>query len=268
VGQGWCGHKSFRPANQKRELCLNLNRSEKSYRKARPCFCDLTGRVGERENSIMSLLSSVLRSLAALGVVAAIGSYSAQAVPILPGQTLPVVGEADPTGGTIISNSGSALNSAFSGGTGVTAFSGTLISKVIKNDPSNILGGLTFTYQLTNAAGSQTALSRLTTDDFTGFLTDVSFQTPAGGTAPASVDRNTAAVMGWTYSAAAIGQVAPGSSSAVMVVQTNAQAFNNVTGNVLAGAGTTAATYGAAVPEPVSLALLAMGGMFVRRRRA
>ena len=82
-------------------------------------------------------------------------TLSAHAAPITAGQTISAPGEADPTGGTIISNSGNPLVSPFTGGSGPFAISGTLISKVIQNDPSNTLGGLTFTFQLTNDAGSQ-----------------------------------------------------------------------------------------------------------------
>jgi hypothetical protein len=164
----------------------------------------------------------------------------------------------------VVANSGAV---SFSGGGGPTAFSGTLTSKVLSGDPSNPLGGLTFEFQLTNSANSQVALSRITTDDFTGFLTDVSFQTPAAGTAPTSVDRNTAAVMGWTYSVVGSGQVNPGASSAVMVVQTNAPSFKSITANILGGTGATAASFGPA-PEPTSLGLLVLGALALRRRRA
>ena len=51
-----------------------------------------------------------------------------------------------------------------------------------------------------------------------------------------------------------------------MVVQTNAQSFNNITANILGGAGATAASFGP-VPEPGSVALLSIGALLVRRRR-
>jgi hypothetical protein len=209
-------------------------------------------------------MSRLLKAVAAIAIFAFVTGFTAHAAPLTAGQTFAAPGEADPTGGTVIANSGAV---AFSGSPGPTAFSGTLTSKVIQNDPSNPLGGLTFTFQLTNSNTSLSSLSRLTTDDFTGFLTDVSYQTPAAGTAPTSVDRNTAAVVGWTYAIIGNGQVNPGSSSALMVVQTNAQGFGNVTANILGGTGATAASFGP-VPEPASIAFLSLGGLVLRRRRA
>ena len=73
-----------------------------------------------------------------------------------PGRSAPsanqlAVGETDPTGGTVLSS----LSAPFVAGT----YSGTLISQVISGDPSNPLGGLTFTYLLTNNLGMPTRWS-------------------------------------------------------------------------------------------------------------
>src|SRR5437016_4393426 len=100
-------------------------------------------------------------------------SYGA---PILPGQTIsPVPAEPDPTGGVVQAGTGVAV--AFASPSGPGSFSGTLTTKVIAGDPSNALGGLTFTYRITNDANSLSAIERMTNVNFTGYLTDVSCQT-------------------------------------------------------------------------------------------
>src|SRR5690242_235171 len=104
------------------------------------------------------------------------------AAPILPGQTILAPAEADPTGGVVQAGTGIAVPFASPAGPG--QFSGTLTTTVISGDPSNALGGLTFTYRLTNDAVSLAALERMTNLDFTGFLTDVSYQIPAVGVVP------------------------------------------------------------------------------------
>ena len=110
-------------------------------------------------------------------------------------------------------------------------------------------------------------LTTLATDDFTGFQTDVSFQTPAAGTTPTTVDRNAASVVNWKYNIIGNGQINPGTSGAVMVVQTDAHAFTSITANIQGGVGATASSFGP-VPEPTSLAFLSVGALLLRRRRA
>src|SRR5438552_12646260 len=147
------------------------------------------------------------------------------AAPILPGQTIsPVPAEPDPTGGVV--QAGTGVPVAFASPSGPGSFSGSLTTKVIAGDPSNALGGLTFTYRLTNDASSLAALERMTNLDFTGILTDVSYQIPAAGVAPTSVDRDASgSTIGWSFSNLGLGAINPGSASAVMVIQTNAPAF-------------------------------------------
>src|SRR3954469_19121568 len=99
------------------------------------------------------------------------------AAPIVAGQTIAVPPEADPTGGVVQAGTGIAVPFASPPGPG--SFSGTLTTTVISGDPSNALGGLTFTYRITNNGRSLSAIERMTNLNFTGFLTDVSFQTPA-----------------------------------------------------------------------------------------
>jgi hypothetical protein len=190
------------------------------------------------------------------------------AAPILAGQTIPTPAEPDPTGGVVQAGTGVAVPFVSPAGPG--QFSGTLTTTVIAGDPSNALGGLTFTYRLTNDAVSLAALERMTNLNFTGFLTDVSFQIPAAGVIPTSVDRDASgSTMGWSFSNLGAGVINPGAASALLVIQTNAPAFTQVNANVIDGAIAVASSFGP-VPEPATFALLGVSlisiGVFSQRR--
>ena len=66
--------------------------------------------------------------------------------------------------------------------------------------------------------------------NFSGWSTDVSYQTPTAGVIPTEVDRSfgPGAVMGWNFSptAGGLGAIAPGLTSATLVVQTNAPSYD------------------------------------------
>jgi hypothetical protein len=132
---------------------------------------------------------------------------------------------------------------------------------VIAGDPSNALGGLTFTYRITDDAVSLSQIERMTNLDFTGFLTDVSFQTPAAGVVPTSVDRDgSGSTIGWSFSPLGAGVIPIGGSSALVVIQTNAPFFVPINANIIDGSVAIAPSFGpSAVPEPASLALLCLG---------
>ena len=142
--------------------------------------------------------------LAAFGFVIGIG-ISAQAAPLAPGGFILTPPEPDPIGGTIVGDTG--VNS-FSGG-GPQGFSGTLRTQVIQGDASNPFGGLTFTFLLTNDATSHTSLERMTDIDFTGFLTDVSYQAPPTGVPSTTTDRSASSgSIGWSFSPSGLGVIA------------------------------------------------------------
>ena len=192
------------------------------------------------------------------------------AAPLLPNQTIAAPGELDPTGGVVQAGTGVAVPFASPAGPG--SFSGTLTSTVIAGDPSNALGGLTFTYRITNDANSLSAIERMTNLNFTGFLTDVSFQTPAAGVVPTTVDRDASgSTVGWSWSALGAGVIPAGGASRLVVIQTNAPAFTQVNANVIDGSIAVVSSFGPAIPEPASLALLSIGmltvGVFRRGRR-
>ena len=188
----------------------------------------------------------------------------AQAGPLGIGGTLfPVPGEPDPTGGASVCGP---VTFPYATAT----FSGTLTSNVLSGDPSNPFGpaGLTFTYLLHNNAASVNVNARLTVTDWTGFLTDASFQAPTVGVRPTYVDRLTPDVVGFSFLSAPIGfgPITPGANSALLVIQTNATTCVPTIANVIDGAVATVNTYGPA-PEPCTIALLGLGGLALIRRR-
>lgn len=200
------------------------------------------------------------------GIAVLVCSVVLRAAVIVPGSVLlPAASEPDPVGGTIIATL--AVPFAAPG-----AFSGTLFSDVISGDASNPLGGLTFVYRVTNdGVAGPNSIGRLTVADFTGFATDASYN-PTAGVAPSSIDRIISGdVIGFNFQPTPIdplaGFLVPGSSSARLVVQTNAPLFVPGTAYVIDGGITSAATFAPAVPEPGMLALAGVVPMLALRRR-
>lgn len=203
--------------------------------------------------------------VAGLAAVLGVGalSQSSEAALLAPGTTqFPAVAEPDPVGGTVIQT----LTSPFSSST----FSGSLTSRVISGDATNVLGGLTFVYEISSSPNSLTDINRLTLTDFSGFLTDVSYQVPTSGLPPTLADRGILAGMevGFSFHATpGPGSLTPGLTSALLVVQTNAPVWVRSPANVINGSVATPDALGPAIPEPGSLALLGAAGLLVLRRR-
>jgi hypothetical protein len=217
----------------------------------------------------MTMLSRKFSFVCISAIAALLTATRLQAAILSPGATLfPVPPELDPSGGTVIASITTPITSG--------AFSGTLTSEVIQGDTSNLLGGLTFTYVLTNDATSIDSLDRITVSSFAGFSADASYQA-TGGTAPTLVTRAVSGdVVGFNFIAGiGPGALAPGATSAKLVVQTDATTYARVSASVIDSTVATTdsfapASSGGSIPEPATLSLAAAGAMalLIRRRRA
>jgi len=199
-----------------------------------------------------------LMALAALAVGSLVASQ-AHALPLPAGSVLiPAAAEAEPVGGAILASTATGFIVA-------GAFSGTLYSDVIAGDTSNPLGGLTFVYRVdNNGLSGPNSIGRMSIASMLGFAIDASYN-PSAGVAPASIDRNPSGdVIGFNFVPTPIdplaGFLAPGSSSARLIVQTNAPAYTSAVASLIDGGVITVPTFGPAVPEPSSI-MLGLGGL-------
>lgn len=198
-----------------------------------------------------------------------VASLSAQAATLSPGTALfgPST-EGDPVGGTVVASHTGAF--AVPG-----AFSGSLKTDVISGDTTNTLGGLTFIYTLTNDGGAgPNSIGRMSLAGMAGFAMDGSYQVPASGVAPASIDRNPSGdVVGFNFvpvgSDPATGFLAPGLSSAVLVLQTDATAYaTGAFGSLIdGGVGTVGAIIPVPEPSTIVLTLVGLAGAAMLSRR-
>jgi hypothetical protein len=211
--------------------------------------------------------------LAACVALAVVASFASQAhgAALVPGSVLiPSAAEADPVGATLVFSTGAVPFSV------PGSFTGTLTTSVYSGDTSNTLGGLTFTYLVTNDASSANSIGRLTVGEFAGFATDGSYQVPTTAVAPASIDRNVSGdVVGFNFVPTPVdpltGFLTPGASSSLLVVQTDATLYAPSLANLIDGGVTSVASLGPAVPEPSTVALvlgsLVSLGVYRLRRR-
>jgi MYXO-CTERM domain-containing protein len=195
-----------------------------------------------------------------------LGASAASAAPLASGSVLfPAPAEPDPAGGVVIFDSGPIAFVA-------PTFTGTLHSQVISGDANNPYGGLTFLYQVSNTGGSVDGIGRVTLNLFDNWLADVSYLADVNLIAPAYADRApNGDVIGFSFANMPLGagMVTPGTTSAWMVVQTNAPAFIASLAAVIDGSTAMVASV-SPVPEPSTFALAAiavLGALVPLRRR-
>jgi len=171
-----------------------------------------------------------------------------------------------PTGPQVFSES-SSYGTANWVNVGGAILQGTLNSWVYQDTPSS--STLDFVYQLINT-GSGDSFKELTLSRFSTFMTNVGYKQTAA-TDPTAVDRNGTNVIDWFFANAS--GIAPGQSSDLLVIQTDATNYHIGTGSIIDG-GTAVAQVqvpfaGNGVPEPgsVSLIIVAAGLALGRRRR-
>lgn len=207
---------------------------------------------------------SRLSKLAPLSFVAltclALATQPARAMPLSPGASELGSPELKPDGAATVLDT---LISPFS----TSNYSGFVESRVLSGDTTNKLGGLTFTYVLSNDAKSINVLERLTVLGFAGMTVDVSYNPvlPVVGVAPSVMDRSSGSgdTIGWQFVGpplSPVGYLDPGDASYYLVVQTGVQNYTRGVANAIDGVSTSVAAL-VPVPEPASLALAACGAV-------
>ena len=175
------------------------------------------------------------------------------AASLSPGNSIAAPGEADLTGTLSLLDT---MTNSFS----TTSFTGSLISSVYSGDTSNPYSSsdLTFTYELLLTSGPDAA-SAMSIGSFAGFLTDVSYETPAIGLAPATISRNPIGSQAIRFDFTGSGYLTPGHNSALLVVQTDSSAWTYGNATVLDSTGSPNVSTFAPVPEPSSFGLAGLG---------
>ena len=135
----------------------------------------------------------------------------------------------------------------------------------------------TSSIRLKSDVSSPGDIERITINHFTGFTVNGTFQTPNGGTiAPNTFDRLVSDVIGASFNnlLGGPGALTPGSTSSIIVLQTNAGGFQPTVASLIDGLTTQVNSYaptGNPIPEPGTFVLGAIGAILlalVNRRRA
>lgn len=192
-----------------------------------------------------------------------VGTSAASALPLPPSSSVfPLPVGIGTSGGVVIASQTLSFSTPL--------YSGTLTSQVISGDANNQHGGLTFTFLLSNDASSSSSLNRLTLNGFTNaFSVDASWFGSSPNVAPLAVDRNGTGVVGFSFNTILPGflPIAPGTSSTLLILQTDSTTYFNNLASVIDGRVTQVGSF-APVPTPGVASLLGLGGaLAVRRRR-
>jgi len=207
------------------------------------------------DHALAGKFARIVIILVTLAVIL-LGVLPARAALIAPGGSLLAAAGVTPTG-SIIDTIASPFVTAF--------YSGTVVTNVISGDGTNGLGGLTFTYQVTLAPASPGGVDRINGIDYTGFLTDVAYASGTGtSNLPSTMDRGfTGAQVGFNFVPPPLGAgvLLPGTTSPLLVVRTNAPAYQPGLVNVIDGAVTAVPSFGPAIPEPATAGLVVITGI-------
>lgn len=200
-------------------------------------------------------------SIAVFCVSAFLGLASVNAALLNPGSTLTLRSALEPDGGHLLAQT----NFTFATG----SFSGTLTSKVWADDESNPLGGLTFTYKLSNLSCDE-ALGLFSLRGFGGSLTDVNYS--GDGVAPRTGSRSFSGneITFGFYNRHGAETLLTGDTSAWLVIQTGCTTWGLNQWVGMGAEDVIATTFApVAVPEPVAMALFGMAGaaLVLMRRR-
>jgi hypothetical protein len=145
------------------------------------------------------------------------------------------------------------------------SFTGSLTSQVYVGSG----GKLDFVYQFSDDNNpNNDAIERFTVDGFTGFTTDADYIPSTGVDAPELVTRQdsiTGDVVGYQFAG-----VNPGENTDILVIQTNATAYQTGDASFQDGGNVSIPAPVPAVPEPATIGLLviSLSALNLRRNRA
>jgi hypothetical protein len=158
------------------------------------------------------------------------------------------------SGTTVASTSG-----AFTSVLGPSDFSGTYVEDVSK-DPGNTFGAgdLTWYIEVTNNSSSGHALETVSASSFTGWMTDVGYNTTLAGVAPTTVSSGpSGSAINFLFPAP--GSINSGDNTVWLTIMTNTTTFRAGNISFIDNGTATVAGFAPGVPEPSIWAMLLLG---------